>query len=230
MGKNDLHSGHRERMFKKYSENGIDCFEDHEKLEILLFYVLTRVNTNEIAHSLINRFGSLNGVLNAPKSELKEIDGISQTAALKIHYLRDFFHYVKQEKPQLTLLDSVDKVAEYCRGIFSFKTEEEMVALFLDTKSTLIGRYDVKGYGPNAIQFDIKEFSRKALESKCSGVVLAHSHIYSPLLPSDSDIITTRKISNMLKTLGIELIDHIIVNDWGEFSMRSTGDMKDVWP
>ncbi len=230
MRKSDLHAGHRERMFKKYSENGIDCFEDHEKLELLLFQVLPRVDTNEIAHMLINRFGSLIGVLNAKESELREIEGIGPSSALKIHYLSEFFHYLNKEKPQLIVLDSTDKAADFCRSIFSFNTEEEMAALFLDSKSTLIGRYNIKGYGSDSIRFDMKEFSRKVLESKCSGVVLAHSHIYTPLLPSDSDIITTRKIADMLKTLGIELIDHIIVNDWGEYSIRSSGDLKDVWP
>lgn len=230
MAKNDLHSGHRERMFKKYSENGIDCFEDHEKLEILLFYILPRVNTNDLAHLLINRFGSLHGVFNASKSELMEIKGLNSASVLKIYYLRDFFHDLNQEKPPLQVLDSVDKVASYCRSIFGFKTEEEMVALFLDNKNTLIGMYNVKGYGPNSIQFNPNEFSRKVLESNCSGVVLTHSHIFTPLLPSDSDIITTRKIANMLKTIGIELIDHIIVNDWADYSIRSSGDLKDIWP
>lgn len=230
MGNNDLHSGHRERMFMKYSDNGIDCFEDHEKLEILLYYLLPRVNTNELAHLLINRFGSLYGVINASSSDLKEVKGIGASAALKIHFLRDFFRYANQEKPKIIVLDSTEKVSNYCRSIFDFKTEEEMVALFLDSKTTLISRFDVKGYGPNGIQFNLNEFSRKAIESKCSGVVLAHSHINTPLLPSDSDIITTRKIANILAAVGIELIDHIIVNDWSEYSIRSSGDLKDIWP
>ncbi len=229
MGNDNLHSGHRERMFKKYSANGIDCFEDHEKLEILLFHVLPRIDTNKIAHKLINRFGSLQGVFKATKSELEEIEDIGSSAALKIHFLRDFFCYFHQEKPELIVIDSIDKATNFCRNIFDFKSEEEMAALFLDSKSTLIGRYNVKGHSSNAIQFDIKEFSRKALESKCSGVILAHSHIYTPLLPSDSDIITTRNIAFILKTFGIGMIDHIIMNDWGEYSMRSSGDLMDIW-
>ncbi len=229
MTEDDLHAGHRRRMLKKYSENGIDCFEDHEKLEILLYLMLPRGNTNDIAHMLMNRFGSLSGVLNARCSDLKEIRGVGSAVAYKMNFLGAFFRCLNREKPQQIVLDSTDKAAEYCRKNFDFKIEEEMTALFLDKKSTLIGQYNIKGYSSNAIRFDLKEFSRRAVESKCVGVVLAHSHLFTPLLPSDSDIITTRKIANTLQTIGIELIDHIIVNDWGEYSMRLSADLRDVW-
>ncbi len=229
MGKNDLHSGHRDRMFKKFSENGIDCFEEHEKLEILLFFILPRVNTNELAHILINRFGSLHGVINASDSDLMEINGLGSSSVLKLHYLRDFFNYFNQEKPDLIVLDSVEKAADYCRSIFSFKVEEEMVALFLDKNNVLISRYNVRGFGPNNVQIDLGEFSRRVVESNCGGVIIAHSHIYTPLLPSDSDFITTRKIANMLKAIGVDLLDHIIVNDWGDYSFRSSVELRDIW-
>ncbi len=229
MSNDNLHSGHRERMFKKFLANGIDCFADHEKLEILLYYILPRVDTNKLAHTLINRFGSLQGVFNATKSELEEITDIGPYAALKIHFLRDFFNFLHHEKPELIVIDSIDKATSFCRNIFDLGKSEEMAALFLDKKSNLIARYKVKGQGSDAVKFDIKEFSRQALESKCSRVILAHSHMYMPLLPSDSDIITTRNIGFILKTFGISLIDHIILNDWSEYSMRSSGDLLDIW-
>ena len=63
MAEESIHKGHRQRMLKRYLEHGIDSFEDHELLEIFLFSVYTRRNTNDIAHRLIERFGSLEEVM-----------------------------------------------------------------------------------------------------------------------------------------------------------------------
>lgn len=229
MEKNDLHAGHRSRMFKKYSENGIDCFEDHEKLEILLFYVFTRVNTNELAHMLLNRFDSLNGVLNASLSELQEVDGIGANAALKIRYLADFMQVLNRAEPEIVVLENIKSAVDYCRKIFNFKINEEMTALFLDKNHTLIGRYDVKDNRPNSIVFEATEFSQKVVESKCSYVILVHSHVTTPALPSDSDFITTRKVANTLKLLGVELQDHLIIDETFEYSFRMSGHLDDIW-
>lgn len=230
MANNDLHAGHRLRMFKKYSDNGINCFEDHEKLEILLFYIFTRINTNDLAHILLNRFGSLKGVLNAPVSELQEIDGIGPNAALKIHFLSDFYQELEIIEPKLIVLETVKDAADYCRNIFSFKAEEQMTALFLDSNHTLIGTYNIKDNRPNSVTINTAEFSKKVIESKCSYVILAHSHITTPALPSDSDFITTRKIANTLKLLGVELQDHLIIGKTTEYSFRMSGQLKDIWP
>lgn len=230
MANTDLHAGHRSRMFKKYSENGTNCFEDHEKLEILLFYIFTRINTNDLAHMLLNRFGSLKGVLNASESELQEIDGIGLNAALKLHYLADFFQELEKVEPKFIVLETAKAAADYCRSIFSFKIEEQMVALFLDKNHTLIGTYTIKDNRPNSVTINTAEFTKKVIESKCSYVILAHSHITTPALPSDNDFITTRKIANALKTIDVELQDHIIIGETTEYSFRMSGQLKDIWP
>ena len=71
-----LHSGHRARMREKLKDNG--SFPPHELLEMLLTYSLPRINTNELAHKLINRFGSIDAVLSADMDALEEVDGIGE--------------------------------------------------------------------------------------------------------------------------------------------------------
>ena len=77
-----LNEGHRERLRRRFQKEGLDNFEPHEVLELLLFYVIPRGNVNHIGHRLINRFGSLAGVLNARYEELLTVDGIGENAAL----------------------------------------------------------------------------------------------------------------------------------------------------
>lgn len=81
MADKNLHKDHRKRLRKRYAEEGIDFFEDHNVLELLLFYALPRVDTNPIAHRLISRFGSLSGVFSASEDELCEVEGMGKASA-----------------------------------------------------------------------------------------------------------------------------------------------------
>ena len=61
----DVHGGHRDRMRRRYLEQGLEGFNDHEALELLLFYAIGRMDVNPLAHRLMEHFGSFRGVLDA---------------------------------------------------------------------------------------------------------------------------------------------------------------------
>ena len=65
-----VHEGHRERMRRQLKTSGMDSLSDVQVLEVALYYAIPRRDTNEIAHALLRRFGSLSGVLEAPRAEL----------------------------------------------------------------------------------------------------------------------------------------------------------------
>ena len=77
----NLHSGHRQRMFQRFMESGFDGYQPHEILEVLLFEVQPRRNTNELAHRLLDRFGSLRGVLCADRDALMQVRGVGRVTA-----------------------------------------------------------------------------------------------------------------------------------------------------
>ena len=79
-----LHEGHRKRLRARYERAGLLDFADHEILELLLFDYLPRVNTNPIAHRLLNRFGTLDKVFAASEAELCEIEGIGPKTAKRL--------------------------------------------------------------------------------------------------------------------------------------------------
>ena len=63
-----IHENHRARLKARFRENGLDSFTDIQALELLLFYVIPRKDTNPIAHRLLERFQSFSQVLDAPLS------------------------------------------------------------------------------------------------------------------------------------------------------------------
>jgi len=77
----NLHENHRQRLRRRYETAGLETFEDHVILELLLFEALPRVDTNPIAHRLLDRFGSLDGVFSASEEELCQVKGVGPAAA-----------------------------------------------------------------------------------------------------------------------------------------------------
>ena len=86
-----LHDGHRNRLKNRFLNEGLTNFEDHNVLELLLFYSIPRSDTNEIAHELLNKFGSLHGVFEAGMEDLMSVNGISRHSAVLIKMIPELF-------------------------------------------------------------------------------------------------------------------------------------------
>ena len=72
----NLHKGHRTRLKERFLRENIDHFEEHTALELLLFYAIPYKDTNELAHRLIARFGSIGEVMRASVEQLTEVEGM----------------------------------------------------------------------------------------------------------------------------------------------------------
>ena len=71
-----VHDGHRERLKERFRSEGLDGFTEVQVLELLLFYSVPRKDTNEIAHALLEKFGTLAQVLDANPADLEKVPGM----------------------------------------------------------------------------------------------------------------------------------------------------------
>lgn len=225
----NLHAGHRQRMLKRYLEHGIDCFEEHEILEIFLYTAYSRRNTNDISHQLIDKFGSLEGVLNAGYDELVGEKNVGVTAAALISFMKDFARKFSKADIAGMKLSTSESVRKFCYDLLKGCAVEEAHALFLDQTLNLIGEAQISRGGPNSVDFDLRTIVTKAIRTQCSNIILAHSHPKGVLLPSSADIAATRRVAAALKNIGINLVDHIITNEEDSYSMRTAGMLPDIW-
>lgn len=208
------HKGHRSRMKKKLAQNGLDAFEPHEVLEILLYYAIPQRNTNDIAKNLIDRFGSFSAVMDAPIDLLIKA-GLTEHQAL---YLKMF--------PGVTRLYLLDKyhnpdkvfdnsnISSYILDRFiGFEETENVFLLLLDKKgkevySGMIGKGDF-----NSANVSVREIVTLALNYGAVYAILAHSHPSGFAMPSRDDILVTKDIKAALKLVKVDLLDHFIVAD-----------------
>ena len=90
-----MHDGHRQRMKERFLKEGLDNFDEIQVLEFLLFYCIPQGDTNPLAHRLLDQFGSLAQVLEAPISELRKVDGIGPHTATMMHLITSLSRYYK---------------------------------------------------------------------------------------------------------------------------------------
>ncbi len=213
MNKNDenLHTGHRKRIRERFFASSGEGMPDHELLEVLLFSVIGRKNTNPLAHELISSFGSLAGVFDAPIEELLKIEGIGEKTAYLIKELPIIWKRYELSKSERPLLDTLERIGGYVVPLFRDAVEEKVILLMLDSSKRLISsRLLAKGSASSG-DINPRTVAEIALANKASSVLLAHNHPNGELLPSDSDISTTLLIRRAFALIDLVLCEHIIV-------------------
>ena len=224
-----IHEGHRARRRELYLKNGLGVFADHEVLELLLFYALPRQDTNPLAHELIRRFGSLEGVLSARPEELAKVDGMGMNAAVLLSVLLPVCRRVREERygGADTILDSSEKAGAYFLKLYLGIHREQFYEVCTDAKGKLLETFFLGEGNVGSVDTDLRTIAENALRCGAAFVFLAHNHPSGIALPSAQDKASTAAIEGGLRAVGIVLADHIIIADGDFVSMRESGLLLD---
>ena len=132
--KENIHAGHRQRLRKKFLQQGADSLEPHELLELLLFYAVPRANTNPTAHELLRQFGSLKNVLSAPVEDLVRVEGLGESSALLIALVARLYcrAMVDSMEESRDILDTTERLGRYFVALLASESREVMYQLSLD--------------------------------------------------------------------------------------------------
>ena len=219
-----VHDGHRARRKAQFREHGLDVFTDHGALELLLFYALPQRDVNPLAHHLLDHFGSLEGVFSAPPEELQKVEGVGEHAATLLTLILPLVRraHMESAKSGVALCDS-ERLGQYFCGLFFGVRQEMFYEVCLDAKGKLLRCCKVADGSVDAVQVNMRCIVENALRCRASAVALSHNHPSGVALPSPDDNTTTLMAYDALRTVGIELIDHIIVADGDFVSLRDNG-------
>ncbi|MEG2044593.1 MAG: JAB domain-containing protein [Clostridia bacterium] len=222
--KANLHAGHRERMLNKFLEKGIDVFDDHEVLEFLLFYGIHVKNTNEIAHELINAFGSLDKVFDAPTYKLQEVDGIGKRNAALIKLIPAIQSRVLAAKnDNIKIVKSAESAFELVLPRFLNLKVEKLVLLCLDNAYRVLCIQDISVGTATSVNSGVDRILEYALSYKSTFVIICHNHPCGTSMASHEDILLTGQLNAMLLRVNIHLFDHIVVANGGYCSLKECG-------
>ena len=221
-----LHDGHRARKKEQFRRQGLDGFADHEALELLLYYAIPRRDTNELAHRLLTRYGSLSALLQAPIEDLRRVEGVGESAAVLLKLVPAFVYKAQRSAGQETVLNSTEKAGRYLLSCFAGERNEVIYQLCLDRKGKLLARKRLSEGGSAAAELNIRRLVENALLSSASAVILSHNHPSGIALPSREDYATTQQAQDALRTIGVELLDHIIVAEDDYVSLADSGILR----
>jgi len=215
-----IHDGHRDRLRQRFLNEGLENFNPHQVLELLLFYCIPRKDTNELACKLIQKFGSFSAVLEAPVSELKKVDGIGDSAAAFLSMLLEVerYYHAHHDKNAVFMCDA-EAYCDYLSKMLTNKRNEEVYMMCLDSKYQMKSCREVGQGSTNYASVPIRRIVETALADNAVMVVLAHNHPSGLVLPSPEDVHTTHRLAAALSTVDIKLIDHVIVADHDAVSL-----------
>lgn len=223
---NDVsHAGHRQRLKEQFREHGLQSMSDVTALEFLLSFALPRQDTNPIAHRLIDTFGSLERVFDAPCQDLTAIQGISDHTACLLKLVMEMANRVAQEATRDIILKTTEDCGAYLLPRVRASGREQVYLLGLDAKCKALGCVKIFEGSVDHACFSTRLVAEAAMNMRATTVILAHSHPGGVAVPSDADVETTLRLRSALGQLGIFLADHMVVADHDYVSMAESGMM-----
>ncbi len=219
-----LHDGHRKRLKAQFLAHGED-FHDHQLLELLLCYAIPQGDVNELAHTLLGQFGSLAGVLDALPESLQQIPGVGEHTAVLLKLVPKLAGRYFEDRASLgTILDSTRSARNFLMPYYRQGSRNEMVYLVcMDAKYKVLGCRKLGEGSVNAADITPRKVVEAALACNATCAILSHNHISGLALPSQADLVTTRRLWDVLRNVGVELVDHLIFADDDMVSLKDSG-------
>ena len=223
--------GHRERVRKKFLENGFNGLEDYEVLELLLFYVIPRKDTKAIAKELIKKFKTLANVLKADTLELKTINGLGDVAItfLKMIGALPARIYKDELKNQKLIKDDKNKITDkevllsFLRNKIGYEDVEKFYVIYLSSSNEVIAFEESSSGTLDRSSIYPREIYKRVIMENAKSIIIAHNHPSGNTCPSKCDIDITNEIARGLKNFGALLLEHIIITRDSYFSFLEEG-------
>lgn len=220
------HSGHRQRMKERLLRDGLESFQPHEMMEMLLYYALPYRDTNPLGHKLMQSFGSVSNVLSARYEDLLRVDGVTPHVATLLTLCGQMAHqYIREQYAVGDLLYSTNSLGQHAMPWFVGKKEESVILISMDNKRKHLNTTRIFEGSVNSAQFNYRIAVQQALRDNATVVALAHNHPNGLALPSESDLHTTEQFAKVLALVGIRLVDHLVISDGDFVSMADSREM-----
>ena len=224
------HAGHRNRLRARFTENP-EVLPDHEILELILFYALPQKDTNETAHKLLARFGSLSGVLYAPLEQIRTVEGLGDVSATMFSAMKELFHRVLKESQMRRNAKrpvyNANVVGACFLSRFANLTRERVLIIGLNSSYQVVADAWIAEGTRDKATFVISDILEFVVRHKIHSLVLAHNHLSGVGLPSIEDFKATDDVELALSLIDIPLVDHLIFEGRGDFvSLEQSKDLR----
>ena len=205
---------------------GREALDQRELLQLLLAAAHPADEAERLSRALLDTFGTAPRVLAARADTLRAIAGLS-IAAIAIMKSAEALGILMAEAalPQRfhAQLATYEKVVDYCRSLSAHRDTEELRALYLNSKNHLIREECLQSGTINYTPVYPRQVCIRALEVGAAAVVVLHPHPSGDPTPSGADVEMTKRLRDALKTIDVDLHDHVVVTPSDAFSFKEKG-------
>ena len=227
MPRGAANEGHRSRLDDKVMspDIGLAKLADHEQLEWIMYNVLSRNDTNPLAHKLLKEFKTVANVFNADYEDLLKIEGVGSRTAKFLTQIPGVSAIYEQSKMRRLKLDEPEKICDYAKTLFEGETYECFFLICLDASRKLINHKLIAKGSITEIPIYARQIIDIIYKNKTQEVIFAHNHPSGNLMASGEDIKMTRELVAKLRFIEVGLLDHVIYAGGECYSMRANGVM-----
>ncbi len=216
----NVHGGHRKRLMDTVLRVGLNNVSDIQALEFVLTYIFPRGDVNELAHSLLNKFGSFANVIDAEWQDIEKVKGMGERSAKMLHGLSKLFNCFSEDVlDDKYTFDYRADVSDYFEELLRYQTAEKLYVIGIDPARRVKMKYHFIGT-LDGNDFDEREIAKLITTFKPAYLFLAHNHPTGNCQPNKDDEIVYTKVSELCMDLGLALIDYIIVGFDGIFGIK----------
>jgi len=214
--------GHRSRLRNKVMQHGPSMLKDYELLELLLTYSIQRSDVKPLAKNLLVHFKSLQTLFLADKAKQSKVKGIGESTLCFFSVIHEICcRMAREEIANEVLMNSPEKVINYCRLRMAGLSHEQFRVLFLNRKNKLILDETIQSGTIDKAAIFPRELVKRAIEIGAGAMILVHNHPSGDPTPSKADIESTINVQKAAGLMEIFLYDHIIIGRNTHYSMRS---------
>lgn len=223
--KESHYHGHRKRLRERFIKNGLQGLADYEVVELLLTLAIPQRDVKEPAKALINRYGNLKNILDAPLEELLEQE-IGNVAPVALHVIREAaVLYLQQSAENRDVFTDPEALHQFWRAKIGSLSNEIFQVGYLDSGYRLLpdGVETLEEGTVDRANVYPRKVVEAALRRGAVALVFAHNHPNGNVQPSEQDKLLTRALVLATTTVQIKVLDHLIVSTNEVFSFRKEG-------
>lgn len=217
--------GHRQRLRDRYKIGGPDAMPEYEILELLLMQAIPRRDVKPLAKELIQNFGSLSAVLSAPIEKLEKVKGLGEGSAFSLKLAYGVAQVIRKEKVKRHKFSNKIDIIDYLYTKLSDLNHEEFFVMYLDSKNGLIKDESLFRGTVNRSTVYPREVMKQAITFGATKIIVAHNHPSGDATPSVEDEMLTVQLFSSAKTMGVHMIDHLIIAKEGHYSFADEGKL-----
>jgi DNA repair protein RadC len=213
-----------ERPREKLLARGAAALSDAELLAIFLRTGLPGLSAVDLARTLLVRFGSLRGLLKAPRAEFCEARGLGDAKFVQLQAVTEIARrHLAESLTERQALKDPQAAQSYLITQLRDLEHETFGALFLDSQHRVLAFESLAQGSLNSASVYPREVVKTALRHNAAAVILAHNHPSGIAEPSDADRVLTHRLKDALALVDIRVLDHFVIGNGRPFSFAERG-------